>query len=209
MRPSHGPSAQVTVLVVHDHELVHCGLRLVLAAQPWASRCLSAASAEQSAGLARRYEPRLLVVDLDRGRHHVLDVVAAVRAEWPPVRVLGLTGATPISPLAAHTLGVDGTVVRTLRARELARAIHDVANGATVHRPGRCGDEVRLSRREAQVLGLLTDGRTNREIAVVLEVSPDTVKQHAGTLYRKLGVRNRTEAARRGEELGVGLAVAA
>lgn len=59
----------------------------------------------------------------------------------------------------------------------------------------------RLSEREREVLALLCTGATNREIAAAMQVGTKTVKKHAGTLYRKLGVRNRTEAAQRAATL--------
>ena len=60
-----------------------------------------------------------------------------------------------------------------------------------------------LSEREREVLTLIAAGRTNREIAASLYLSPHTVKEHASSLYRKLGVKNRAEATRRAERLGL------
>jgi ATP/maltotriose-dependent transcriptional regulator MalT len=63
--------------------------------------------------------------------------------------------------------------------------------------------ETPLSEREREVLGLIATGATNKEIAARLFLSPHTVKEHASALYRKLGVKNRAEATRRAERLGL------
>jgi DNA-binding NarL/FixJ family response regulator len=60
-----------------------------------------------------------------------------------------------------------------------------------------------LSEREREVLDLIADGRTNREIAAVLYLSPHTVKEHTSALYRKLGARNRAEAVQRAQRVGL------
>jgi DNA-binding NarL/FixJ family response regulator len=79
-----------------------------------------------------------------------------------------------------------------------------VARGMTVFEPS--GDDrlPDLTQREREVLGLIASGATNGEIAESLFLSPHTVKDYTSSLYRKLDVRNRAEAARRAEQLGLG-----
>ena len=60
-----------------------------------------------------------------------------------------------------------------------------------------------MTDREAEILGLIAGGATNREIAAALYLSPHTVKEHTSTLYRKLGARNRADAVRRAQRLGL------
>lgn len=89
----------------------------------------------------------------------------------------------------------------------IEQVIHEVRHAlAAQEASGRSGIDRshELSKREREVLGLLRTGATNREIAVTMHVGVDTVKKHAGSLYRKLGVRNRTEAAQRASTLGAG-----
>jgi ATP/maltotriose-dependent transcriptional regulator MalT len=79
-----------------------------------------------------------------------------------------------------------------------------VGRGMTVFARQAEGPATPLSSREREVLELIGQGATNREIAERLFLSPHTVKDHTTALYRKLGVRNRAEAARRAEQLGLG-----
>jgi len=85
----------------------------------------------------------------------------------------------------------------------VAAAVRAVGSGRTVFAPGPEEPAAPLSRREREVLTLMASGATNREIAAQLHLSPHTVKEHASALYRKLDVRNRAEAVRRAERLGL------
>ena len=82
-------------------------------------------------------------------------------------------------------------------------AVRMVGKGMTVFGRQEEAPATPLSEREREVLTLIASGATNREIAKRLYLSPHTVKEHASALYRKLGVKNRAEAARRAERLGL------
>ena len=82
-------------------------------------------------------------------------------------------------------------------------AVRMVGKGMTVFGRQEEAPATPLSQREREVLALIASGQTNREIAAHLFLSPHTVKEHASSLYRKLGVKNRAEAARRAERLGL------
>jgi len=88
-------------------------------------------------------------------------------------------------------------------AQEIAQAVQLVARGMTVFGDDEERPANRLSEREREVLDLMASGSTNREIAEVLHLSPWTVKEYTGALYRKLEVRNRAEAVQRGQRLGL------
>ena len=191
------------VLVVDDHEVVHWGFRLMLDEQPWVERCLSARTALQAVTLLERWTPHVALVDLFLGSESGAEVCGRVRTASPSTRVLLVSGAGRISPNAARAAGAAGFVPKDWPARDIAEAVRMVARGMTVFRD--TDEEVasRLSDRERQVLGLISTGATNREIAARLHLSPWTVKDHTGALYRKLSVRNRAEAVRRAQRLGL------
>jgi DNA-binding NarL/FixJ family response regulator len=194
---------RLRVLVVDDHDVVHWGFRLLLADQPWVERCLTAHDDDQARELARRYEPHVALVDLFLGEQSGAEVCEALIRESPRTRVLLISGAGWISPQAARVAGASGFVSKDSSADEVAAAIRTVAGGGTVFASGPEGPSAALSPRELEVLGLLASGATNREIASELHLSPHTVKEHTGKLYRKLDVRNRAEAVQRAERLGL------
>jgi two-component system response regulator DesR len=88
-------------------------------------------------------------------------------------------------------------------AREIAEAVRMVGRGMSVFREMDEPPANRLSERESEVLHLVASGATNREIAEALHISPWTVKEYTGGVYRKLGVRNRAEAVQRAQRLGL------
>jgi DNA-binding NarL/FixJ family response regulator len=197
------PFGQVGVLVYHEHFVVQGGLRLLVAQEPWGGRCLAAYSVDEACALAARYEPGLFIVDLDLGVHAALRAVSRVREVWPGARPVALAGLHTLSRAAAHSHGIVGVIPRSAGARQLAEDLARVVMGELVFSAPEARGAVRLSNRERDVLGLIAGGATNREIAHQLRLAPDTVKHHTRGLYRKLSVRNRTEAAWRGQELGL------
>lgn len=200
---SEGARTEVVVLVVHDEELVHCGWRLVLARQEWVTRCVAGRSTIETIHLIDRYAPDVVVLDLDAGLPQVAADIAAIRKSAPNIAVLLVASGTTIAPRAARRIGASGVVGRTAPARDLAAAVRAVASGQTVFLAAGSPLTAGLSDRELEVLTHMSQGATNREIASSLVVSSETIKRHAANIFRKLEVRNRTEAAQRGRELGL------
>lgn len=194
---------EVDVLVLHEEEIVHYGWRLLLSRCDWASRCLAARDRAEALMLLDRYEPTVAILDLDAGHQQVADTVAAMLAVAPKLPVLLVSGTSAISPKAARYIGAAGVIRRSVPAGELAGAVRAVASGQRLFAVSTPLGAGRLSDREAEVLSLMSSGATNREIASTLHVSTETIKRHAATIFRKLSVRNRTEAAQRGHELGL------
>jgi DNA-binding NarL/FixJ family response regulator len=197
---------RLNVLVVDDHDVVHWGFRLMLTQQPWVARCLSAHTGHEAIELATRYRPHVALVDLFIGEESGAEVCEQLRATQPITRVLLFSGAGEISPQAARAAGASGFAYKDWPARRIAEAVRLVGLGKTVF-PRQDDHEHRgalgLSERERAVLELMASGSTNPEIANVLHLSKHTVKEHTSAVYRKLGVRNRTEAVQRAQRLGL------
>lgn len=194
---------RLTVLVVDDHDVVHWGFRLMLTRQPWVERCLNATTAAEALAITRRYRPHVALVDLFVGEESGADICEQLRALEPRTRVLLFSGAGEISPQAAVAAGASGFASKDWPARRIASAVRAVGLGRTVFEPRTQPGIYGLSERERSVLSLIASGATNPEIAIALHLSPHTVKEYASDLYRKLGVRNRTEAVQRAQRLGL------
>jgi len=197
---------RLRVLVVDDHDVVHWGFRLMLTQQPWVERCLSAQNGRDALALAARYRPHVALVDLFIGEESGAEVCERIRAEQPATRVLLFSGAGEISSRAARAAGASGFAYKDWPARRIAEAVRLVGIGKTVfERVGesRSQGAMGLSDRERAVLELMASGATNPEIGETLHISRHTVKEHCSAVYRKLGVRNRTEAVQRGQLLGL------
>jgi DNA-binding NarL/FixJ family response regulator len=194
---------KMSVLVVDDHAVVQWGFRLLLGRQPWMGECDVASTTEEAVELARRNKPDVALVDLFLGERSGAELCEALKEASPETRVLLISGAGWISPEAAKAAGASGFVSKDWSAEEVANAVRMVGRGMTVFARQAEGPATPLSPREREVLELIGAGATNREIAERLFLSPHTIKDHTTALYRKLGVRNRAEAARKAEQLGL------
>jgi two-component system response regulator DesR len=198
-----GSDRKLCVLIVDDHDVVHWGFRLLFSQQPWVTRCLSARSAEEALGHTRRFEPNVALVDLFVGDESGADICELLQREAPAPKVLLISGAGRISKAAARAAGASGFVSKDWSSTDIVRAVREVGLGKSVFPPQADRPAFELSEREREVLQLMASGATNREIAGSLFLSPNTIKEHTSGLFRKLDARNRTEAVRRAERLGL------
>lgn len=202
--PAEDDEDRLRILVVDDHDVVHWGIRLMLAELPWVERCLSARDGDEAIALARKYAPHVALVDLFVGEESGPDISERLHVAHPGIQVLLISGAGRISSATARACGASGFIPKDWPATDIARAIRMIGLGMTLF------DETTgepagpaLTDREQEVLAGVASGATNREIAVKLHLSPHTVKEHTSTLYRKLEVRNRAEAVQVAQRLGL------
>jgi DNA-binding NarL/FixJ family response regulator len=208
--------APMRVLLVEDHALVRSAIRQALEA-PDVTVVGEARSAEEALEMAPRLRPDLVLLDIDLPGMSGIDAVRELAPRLPDTRVVMLTVSTDRRDLLdAVRHGAFGYLTKDLSGEALLRAVRGIRRGdlpmSRVHaalvvdhlaRSGRSGvsaaDEVGglLSAREQEVLRLLAEGMTDREIASALAISPRTVESHVSSVLRKLGVRNRAEAAQR------------
>jgi two-component system response regulator DesR len=191
------------VLVVDEQEVVLWGMRAALGAQPWVSRCIPAATREQALERAGRYDPHVALVDLLVGDVPGALLARELRARCPALRVVLTSRGRRISERAARRAGASGYVSKREPLREVLAVAHAVALGSTHFAGYPSASRLVLTERETRILERIADGATNREIAVDLGVSSETVKQQASGLYRKLAARNRAQAVVRATELGL------
>jgi two-component system response regulator DesR len=197
-----GPRS-LRILIVDDHDVVHWGFRLMLGQLSWVDRTLSARTGAEALALAQRYEPHVALVDLFVGEESGPEIAERLRALTIAPRILLISGAGRISQSAARAAGAAGFVQKDWPAADVAHAVQMVGRGLTVFPPQETPAGPGLTEREVEVLELIASGSTNREIAGALHLSPNTVKEHTSSLYRKLDVRNRAEAVQRAQRLGL------
>jgi DNA-binding NarL/FixJ family response regulator len=195
------PDSSVRAIVIDSHAPSRIGLASLLEDQPWIERCLLASGSDESVALTRRHRPDVAILDISQTGPFAGSITAAIRAAHPGVQILLSSrcrtspGAPPASLGAIGFLpaGVSGgEVIDAVRAAVLLGEPLDLSPATPAIAAG-----PDLSDREREILVLLGTGATNREIAARLHLGPDSVKKSATALYRKLGVRNRTEAAQR------------
>jgi DNA-binding NarL/FixJ family response regulator len=204
-----------TAVMLDPHPLCHAALRSVLATLniELVAATTSIRSAET---LLREHRPDLFVaeVDIDGRRGDALDVLEAARLDEPETTVIVLSAADE-APLieAAFDRGASAYILKTSDAETIATAIAQAFDPSVYLSPPRSERAAtrppdgallrKLTRREIEILQLVSGGRSNRQVAEILFVTDQTVKFHLANIYRKLGVRSRFDAARWAREQGL------
>ncbi|MDP2712573.1 MAG: response regulator transcription factor [Solirubrobacteraceae bacterium] len=199
------PDRSVRALVIDPHDLTRIGLGVLLQRQRWIGRCLLATDQQEAVALLRRHRPHVALLDVANLGPFIAPAVAALRAAHPAVQVILSSRCQRTAPISAKGYGATTFLPADAGAADVVGAIRAALVGerAPTQTPAASlgAQTLGLTAREREVLELLGTGATNREIAARLHLGPDSVKKHATAVYRKLGVRNRTEAAQRAATL--------
>ncbi len=208
------------LVIADDHELARAGLRAMLTGQRGLELVGEAANGLEALALCHRLQPNLALIDVRMPVQDGLATCRAIKGECPATSVILVTmHENPEYLLEALKAGAAGYVLKDISQRELIAAVQRVLYGESMldkklatRLLQRLASETphqeelppgRLSPRECEVLRLLAQGQTNREIAGNLIVSVSTVKIHVEHILAKLAVSDRTQAAVRAIELGL------
>jgi two-component system, NarL family, response regulator LiaR len=204
----------IRLLICDDQTIVCEGLRAMLAPVPQIEVVGVANNGAEAIDLTRRIKPDLVLMDLKMPKMNGVQATKAIREQFPEVRVLVLTTYDADEwVLDAIRSGASGYLLKDTPQEELIKAIMDTTKGWHPIDPqvaGKIMERVayqpsqpypdqklisQLSEREREVLRLLASGLGNSEIAKTLFLSEGTVKNYVSTIFSKLGVTDRTQAA--------------
>jgi NarL family two-component system response regulator LiaR len=196
----------IRILLVDDHSVVRQGLRMFLSLDPDLEVIAEAPNGAEGVRLARELRPDVVLMDLLMPVMDGVTATATIRHELPEVEVIALTSVLEdASVFGAIRAGAIGYLLKDTEADDLCRAIRAAAAGQVQLSPqaaARLMQEVRapdnpdeLTERETEVLRLLAQGMSNKEIARELNIGEKTVKTHVSNILSKLGVLSRTQAA--------------
>lgn len=202
--------APIRILIAEDHFVTRVGLAAVLDAQPDMCVVGQTESGRNALECYRELRPDVVLVDLSLPDVDGVDVTVAIRREFPQARIAVLTSAEGSERIyRALQAGARAYLLKDIRAPELLKAIRDVHAGrhvvpaAVAARLAERLPQADLTRREVDVLRLVVEGKTNKEIAVALAVSSGTVRTHVTNILGKLGVADRTQAATAALQRGI------
>lgn len=202
----------IGVLIVDDFPLVRGGIASVLGIDPAIRIVGEAAGADEALDKARALQPDVILLDLRLADGNGIDLIGRLGAEVEGVAVLVLTAIEKIDTMRdAAAAGARGYLTKRVRPHDLRDAIVTVFGGGTVFDHSTTEDLLRnypqispggpatahrlLTPRERQVLALVAQGHTDKEVAEMLSLSVRTVQNHLTAVRRKTGMRRRSELA--------------
>jgi DNA-binding NarL/FixJ family response regulator len=193
-RPPTPPSLRI--LIVDSYDASRIGLALMLGRAPTVAECLTVASDAGAVALAREHGPEVAVIDISERGPFAGTLASALREVSPGIRLVLTSRCARSAPAVVRATRASAFIPAGSSGGATIKAILAVAqrDKATLVQPA---SSSQLSDREHDVLALMAGGATNREIAAELHLSTEAIKKHASAIYRKLGVRNRTEASQR------------
>lgn len=193
---------KIRVLVADDHVVVRMGIASIISFERDLSVVGEAESGEEAVRLVRELKPDVTVMDLMMPKMGGAEAIAEIRRTDPEAKILVLTtfGAS-LEMKRAMDAGALGAVAKTSTPEKIISAIRAVAAGRrAVSREieqglRTVGDIPGLSARQLEILKLVAKGYSNPEVAGILDIGVDAVKDHLTNIYARLGVSSRAEAA--------------
>lgn len=203
---------EIRILIADDHPLIREGLRRILELDPQLKVVEEVGDGQGAINQARQLAPDVILMDLKMPGTDGIEASRVIRREFPEIRIIILTVAEDDDMLEVIRAGACGYLLKDVEPSELLKAIHTVFEGRPAFHPivtsrllgeynrlsmpVRKDDEISmLTEREKEVLGLIAQGESNKNIAHKLFISEKTVKNHITSIFRKLKVEDRTQAA--------------
>jgi two-component system response regulator DevR len=200
------------ILLVDDHEVVRLGLKSLLERHPQFEVIGEAGSAREAMEQVAALKPDVVLMDIRLPGTSGIEACEEIVNKYPATRVIMLTSYAEDEMLfSAIRAGASGYILKQINSADLVKAIESVSRGEALLDPAvtqRVFQEVRravkeeeasafahLSQQEKHVLLLVSEGKTNREIAKSLFLGEGTVRNYVSSILSKLGVNNRAEAA--------------
>ena len=198
----------VKVLIADDHVLVREGLRKLLELDPLIEVITEVGDGQGAINIARKSKPDIVLMDVNMPGTDGITATKVIKKERPAIKIIALTIYEDDEVVEMVRAGVSAYVLKDVAGSELIDTIHRVMQGEMVIHPRVANrlvrelnrndfrnNEIKLTKREKDVLDLLVKGNSNKDMADTMFISEKTVKNHLTSIFRKLGVKDRTQAA--------------
>lgn len=200
----------VNIMIADDHSMIREGLKQLLELDGDIKVIAEANNGKDCLEKLNTYHPDVLLLDINMPEMNGLQVLEILKERKADIKVLVLTVHNEVEYLLkAVEIGISGYMLKDSNSSELKNAIFSIIEGEDYIQPSLIpmlnskllemdSDKVKLdllTRREYEVLKLLTEGMFNKEIAMKLNISERTVKNHVSNIFKKIEVTDRTQAA--------------
>ena len=216
-------SSPIHVLIVDDQRLMRDGLRTLIELESDLVVVGEAEDGLEAISAYRNTGPDVVLMDVRMPNLNGVEATRRIKADWAEANILILTTFDDDEYIfEALRAGASGYLLKDVSGKELADAIRVVADGGTLIAPSVARKVVSefarlkpaspktvetlsdpLSQREIEILKVLAQGHTNKEIGEILHLAEGTVKNYVTSILQKIGARDRTQAALRARELGI------
>lgn len=198
---------KIRLLIADDHILIREGLVKLLQRDDMIEIIDEVGDGQGAINIARKTKPDIILMDINMPGTDGIEATRVIKREMPEVRIIALTIYEDDEVIQMVKAGVSAYLLKDVAGSELTDTIHRVMKGEVVihprvarrlikevanEKPPHLG--VQLSRRELDVLNLLVQGKSNRDMAQIMFISEKTIKNHLTNIFRKLNVRDRTQA---------------
>ncbi|MEX2116600.1 MAG: response regulator transcription factor [Bacteroidota bacterium] len=206
---------KIRILLIEDNRILREGITAMLNGHGDVTIAAVSDGKSNALAKARAVKPQLLLMDLGLESQSSLDAVREVKREFPAIKIIGMGLAPAQSDILEFVqAGAEGFILKNATVEDVIKTIRAVANGETVLPPPMTGSlfsqvaehalsrgkrnirgAIRMTEREKEVIALIVDGRSNKQIANKLNIATFTVKSHVHNILEKLALHSRLEIA--------------
>jgi DNA-binding NarL/FixJ family response regulator len=206
----------IRILVIEDNRVLRDGLTIMLNGQPDLRVVATIGNGNNVLLKAAQTKPHIILLDVGLKSHNELSVVESVRKNLPQAKVIGMGFVPSQSDIVEFvSAGASGFILKDATVKEFLGAIRSVAQGEKVlppsltdslfshvvdlalkKRKGKVSSAVRMTKRELEIIALIADGMSNKEIAQRLNIAVHTVKSHVHNIMEKLALHSRLQIAK-------------
>jgi DNA-binding NarL/FixJ family response regulator len=208
---------KIQILLIEDNRLLREGISSLLKKQPDMNVVTTVGNGENILDITQKLKPNIVLLDLGLRNQNSLAIVKLVKRDFPQLKIIVMD----LIPVQADVFefvqaGVSGFMLKDINVTEFLKTIRSVYEGTQVlpphltgslfsqivehalngSKPAALSDSVRMTKRERQVIELIADGSTNKEIAQKLHLSTHTVKSHVHNILEKLALSTRVQIAK-------------
>ena len=208
---------KIKILLIEDNRLLRDGIASMLKKQPDMHAVATVGNGENILQMIEKFHPHIVLLDLGLRSQNSIQIVKSAKQNYPETKIIVMD----LIPLQADVLefvkaGVSGFILKDANVSDFYKTIHSVYKGTKVLPPHLTGTlfsqivehaivgsspsiinkSVRMTKRERQVIELIADGFTNKEIAQKLHLSPYTIKSHVHNILEKLALNTRVQIAK-------------